>query len=118
MIGRFHLDILTWTLLSVHAHNVYCRGHPKVKSLDMLHARDYVNMDMDSINRNVAHSKKKDEYFSEKNAVSIHIVEFQVFLTVVSFRTFDYSFLHCVTISEKFPTSANSEKVNLKVHKL
>ena len=35
-------------------------GHPKIKELNMMHARDYSNMSVEQVNRNLKSSKEKD----------------------------------------------------------
>ena len=37
-----------------------------MKNLDMLHATDYVNMDVESLDQKLTQSKKNDELYSQK----------------------------------------------------
>ena len=39
----------------------FCRGHPKVKCLAMMHASDFANMGMDQMERKVLENKQKDQ---------------------------------------------------------
>ena len=53
MYRPFHFDI-----------HIFPRGHPVIKQMDMVHARNYANMDFDQLQRNLLSSKAKDEAYT------------------------------------------------------
>ena len=40
---------------------ILSRGHPKVKKVDMVHAADYANMEMDQMMRKMKSAQKQDD---------------------------------------------------------
>ena len=43
----------------------FSRGHPKIKAIDMLHAADYANMNLQQMEKKKQDSKAKDQKLSK-----------------------------------------------------
>ena len=44
---------------------VFCRPHPKVRQIDMLHATDYVNMNYNQVVKKLNENKRNDLYIAK-----------------------------------------------------